>query len=160
MRSHGFRRGTRKLLAKRFKEHGKPSVSRVIRQFKVGDYVDCRIDSSIVKGMPHKYYHGRTGVVYNCNPRSYGVIFHKRVGGKFIERIMHIRVEHLRKSRCTEESNRRNVERMAQLEDARAKGLKTAPSTVMPRGPRSAFTISKKRNTIVEVAEKPVVAFF
>ena len=154
MRSCGFRRGTRKLLAKRFKEHGMPNPSRILTQFKVGDHVDCVIDPSMVKGMPHKYYHGKTGIVFNCNPRSYGVIFHKRVGGKYIERTMHIRVEHLRKSRCSEETRRRTAERTAQLKEAREQGLKTVPSKHMPAGPRAAFTVLRKKNTPVEVKEK------
>jgi large subunit ribosomal protein L21e len=30
--------------------------------------------------MPHKYYHGRTGIVYNVTPSSVGVIVYKVVG--------------------------------------------------------------------------------
>lgn len=160
MRSFGFRRGTRKLFAKKFKEHGKPGVAKILEQFRVGDRVDCKVDSSIVKGMPHKYYHGKTGVVYNCNPRSYGVIFNRRVGGKYIERVMHIRVEHLKKSRCNEDAKIRYAEYAKQLSEARAKGLKISPTKRMPEGPKPAFSIPKNNNTIVEIAEKPYMPFF
>lgn len=160
MRSFGYRRGTRKMFSKSFKEHGQPHIGRVLQQFRVGDYVDCKVDSSVVKGMPHKYYHGKTGVVYNCNPHSYGVTFHRKVGGKYIERNLHIRVEHLTKSRCNEDTRRRHVAYAEQLAEARAKGEKTSPVKRMPEGPKPAFTIPKKNNKVVELSEKPYVPLF
>lgn len=160
MRSHGFRRGTRTLFTKRFRHHGMPHVAKILEQFRVGDYVDCKIDSSVVKGMPHKYYHGKTGIVYNCNPHSYGVTFYRRVGGKFIERNMHIRVEHLSKSRCDEDSKRRYAEYREALAAARAKGEKILPNKRMPEGPKPAMSISKSGNTIIELAEKPYKPLF
>lgn len=160
MRSHGYRRGTRKLFAKRSGERGQPHVGKILQQFRVGDYVDCKVDSSVVKGMPHKYYHGKTGIVYNCNPHSYGVIFYRRVGGKYIERQMHIRVEHLTKSRCDEDSKRRYAEYREKLAEARAKGEAFLPEKRMPKGPRPAFTLSMKGNSIIEIAEKPFCPLF
>ncbi|KAI4292198.1 large subunit ribosomal protein L21e [Pancytospora philotis] len=154
MRSHGYRRGTRTLFAKEHRKHGQPHVSKILQQFRVGDYVDCKVDSSVVKGMPHKYYHGKTGIVYNCNPHSYGVTFYRRVGGKYIERNLHVRVEHLTKSRCDEDSKRRYAEYRTQLAEARAKGEKISPVKRMPEGPRPAMNISRKNNTIVELSEK------
>ncbi len=161
MRSNGFRRGTRQLLRKDFGEHGMPGLSKTLQKFNVGDFVDCKIDSSILKGMPHKYYPGKTGIVYNVNPRSYGVIFYRRVGGKSIERVMHIRPEHLSMSRSTEDMKKRQSEYALQLKNAGNKeGLKIRPAKVMPAGPRKAVTLSLKNNTPVQVGEKPFVPFF
>lgn len=160
MRSFGFRRGTRNTISKGFKEHGKPHVGKILQQFRVGDLVDCRIDASIVKGMPHKYYHGKTGVVFNCNPRSYGVTFQRRVGGKYIEKSMHIRVEHLNASRSDEDSKRRYAEYAKQLAEAREKGVKIQPTKRQPVGPKPAFTLVRNNQKIVEIAEKPYVALF
>ena len=53
-------------------------------------YVICMIETrnfccffqgngAVQKGMPHKSYHGRTGVVYNITPHAVGVIVNKRV---------------------------------------------------------------------------------
>ncbi|ELA41027.1 60S ribosomal protein L21 [Vittaforma corneae ATCC 50505] len=50
MRSNGFRRGTRKLLRKDFGKRGMPGLSKILQKFKVGDFVDCKIDSSVLKG--------------------------------------------------------------------------------------------------------------
>ena len=33
-----------------------------------------------VQGMPHKYYHGKTGVVWNVTKRAVGVEVNKQVG--------------------------------------------------------------------------------
>ena len=32
------------------------------------------------KGMPHKFYHGKTGRVFNVTKRAVGVILNKQVG--------------------------------------------------------------------------------
>jgi large subunit ribosomal protein L21e len=160
MRSNGFRRGTRQLLRKDFGEHGMPGLSKILQKFKVGDFVDCKIDSSILKGMPHKYFHGKTGIVYNVNPRSYGVIFYRRSSGKYIERVMHIRPEHLSISRSTEDMKKRQAAYAVQLKEASSTGMKIRPAKVMPVGPRAAFTISLKENKPLQVSEKTYEPFF
>jgi large subunit ribosomal protein L21e len=50
--------------------------------------------------MPYKFYHGRTGKVFNVNPRAIGVIMNKLVGNRIIAKRIHVRVEHLRPSQC------------------------------------------------------------
>lgn len=45
-----------------------------------GDYVDIKCNPSIHKGMPFKYYHGRTGIVFNVTKTSLGVRVNKQVG--------------------------------------------------------------------------------
>lgn len=160
MRSNGFRRGTRKLLRKDFGKKGMPGLAKTLQKFRVGDFVDCKIDPSIVKGMPHKYFHGKTGIVFNVNPSSYGVIFYRRVGGKYIERSMHIRPEHLSLSRSTEDMKRRQREFSSRAKEAAKEGIKVRPIKILPAGPRPAFTISRKNNTPIEVSEKPYIPFF
>jgi large subunit ribosomal protein L21e len=49
--------------------------------------------------MPFKYYHGRTGRVFNVNPRAVGVEILKRVGNKLMPKRLNIRLEHIKKSR-------------------------------------------------------------
>jgi len=53
--------------------------------------------------MPFKFYHGRTGKVFNVNRRALGVVVNKLVGGRIMEKRIHVRVEHLRKSKCRED---------------------------------------------------------
>ena len=38
---------------------------------------DIVANGSIHKGMPHKFYHGRTGRVFDISPNSIGVIVNK-----------------------------------------------------------------------------------
>ena len=73
-------------------------MTNYLQTHKKGDFVDVIVDGAIHKGMPHHFYHGRTGKVFNVNPRSIGVIFHKQVKQRKIEKRIHIRAEHLRKS--------------------------------------------------------------
>ena len=69
-RSTGYRSGTRDLFSKKFRtKGGNQPLTTFLRRYKVGDIVDVVCDASQQKGMPHKYYHGRTGKVWNINKR-------------------------------------------------------------------------------------------
>ena len=100
---YGQRRSTRHKFRKGFKQHGAIHISRTLTTYKIGDIVDIIVDGSIHKGMPYKYYHGRTGTVFNVNPRSIGVIVNKQVRQRIIPKRIHVRVEHLRLSTCRKE---------------------------------------------------------
>ena len=50
--------------------------------------------------MPHHFYHGRTGRVFNVNPRSLGVTMLKTVRNRKMVKRINVRVEHIRKSNC------------------------------------------------------------
>lgn len=52
-------------------------MSNYLKEYKKGDIVDIIVDGAIHKGMPHHFYHGRTGKVFNINPRSVGVLIEK-----------------------------------------------------------------------------------
>jgi large subunit ribosomal protein L21e len=45
----------------------------------VGDYVDVKVNAAVHKGMPFKFYHGRTGVIWNVTKRALGVELNKTV---------------------------------------------------------------------------------
>ncbi|CCW60756.1 unnamed protein product [Phytomonas sp. EM1] len=100
--SYGLKSGTRHLFAKKFRKHGMPSVSTILTNVKIGDYVDVVADSAVRAGMPHKYYHGRTGIVWNVTPRGVGVIINKPVRTRTLRKRICVRFEHIRKSRCQE----------------------------------------------------------
>ena len=98
--SYGLKSGTRHLFAKKFRKHGMPSVSTLLTTYKVGQYVDVVADSAVRRGMPHKYYHGRTGIVWNVTPRGVGVILNKVVRNRTLRKRICVRFEHVRPSKC------------------------------------------------------------
>jgi large subunit ribosomal protein L21e len=90
------------MFSRPFRQHGLPAPATYLTNFHLGDYVDIVANGAIHKGMPHKYYHGRTGRVWNVTPRSIGVEVNKRVGGKVLVKRLHVRTEHVNKSKCRE----------------------------------------------------------
>ncbi|MHA2162766.1 MAG: 50S ribosomal protein L21e, partial [Candidatus Thorarchaeota archaeon] len=62
-KSHGFRARTRSLMSKKVRKRGISPLSSVLVDYEVGQRVDIVINPSVHKGMPHRRYHGRTGVV-------------------------------------------------------------------------------------------------
>jgi len=100
--SFGRRARTRDKFSKAFGKKGRASVGRNLLSLKKGDYVDIVCDSSEQRGMPYQFYHGKTGVVFNVTPRAVGVQVNKVVGNRQIGKRIHIRIEHVRKSRCNE----------------------------------------------------------
>ncbi|KAL7439106.1 hypothetical protein ACHAXM_006529 [Skeletonema potamos] len=101
--SFGTRARTRHMFAKKFRQHGLPHLSQYFLPVKVGDYVDIFANPTIHKGMPHKHYHGRTGIVFNVTKSAVGVRVNKYVNGRIIEKRIHVRIEHIRPSKCQKE---------------------------------------------------------
>ena len=98
----GYRARTRDLFAKGFRQKGLPPISVNMANYKVGDIVDVIGNGAIQQGLPHKFYHGKTGRVFNVAPHSLGVIINKPVRQRFIAKRIHVRVEHVRKSKSRE----------------------------------------------------------
>jgi large subunit ribosomal protein L21e len=71
--SKGYRSGTRRLLKKEHREHGKVKLSKLLQEYKPGNRVVVRVDPSVQKGMPHRRFHGRVGTVTEKRGRSYVV---------------------------------------------------------------------------------------
>ena len=134
--SYGYKRRTRHKFRKGFKQHGAIHISKSLTSYKIGDIVDIAVDGAIHKGMPYKYYHGRTGTVFNVNPRAIGVIVHKVVRYRKIEKRLNIRPEHLRKSSCRDEFINRVKANDKLKQEANKKGqrISTKRSPVLPRG--------------------------
>lgn len=76
---HGLRSRTRDLFSRGFRKKGTINLSTYLRTYHVGDYVDIKVNGAIHKGMPHKFYHGRTGQVWNVTKRAIGVEMNKQV---------------------------------------------------------------------------------
>ena len=122
--SYGTRARTRHMFAKQFRKKGPIHLSQYLMNVKVGDYVDIFADPSIHKGMPHKGYHGRTGIIFNVTKRAVGVRVNKFVNGRIIEKRIHVRIEHVRKSKCQKEILTRKKENEAAKAEARKTGNK------------------------------------
>lgn len=71
--SHGYRRKTRALLRKNPRERGKSPLSRLLYEYGYGDKVVIDTDPSVHKGMPHRRYHGKIGVIIAKMGRAYKV---------------------------------------------------------------------------------------
>ncbi len=96
----GLRHRTRDCFSRDFRKHGAPALSTYLHSYKVGDYVDIKANGAVHKGMPFKFYHGRTGIVRNVTRRALGVDMNKRVGNRIIIKRIMVRVEHLKASNC------------------------------------------------------------
>lgn len=89
--SKGFRSRTRKLLKRKPRERGKTGLSKILHEYKQGEKVVVKIDPSVHKGMPHRRYHGRVGVIAKKRGRAYVVDVTQ---GKAVKEII-VRPEHL-----------------------------------------------------------------
>ncbi len=94
-KSHGYRARTRSLMSKRVRTRGLRPLSALLTNYEVGQRVDIIIDPSFHKGMPHKRYHGKTGVVIGLRGRA--VIVDVKIGRA--TKTIIVRPEHLRLSR-------------------------------------------------------------
>ncbi len=88
-RSKGYRRKTRSLLTKDSKVSS--GLSSIIREYKVNDRVVIKINPSIAKGMPHRRYHGKIGIIEKVFRRA--LLVNIKDGGKtkkIIARMEHV----------------------------------------------------------------------
>lgn len=106
---------------------------------RVGDIVDVVCNGAVQKGMPYKFYHGKTGLVYNVTKSAVGVILHKQVGNRYMEKRINVRIEHVRPSRSREDFLRRVKANAQKKKEAKEKGVKVEVKRqpVMPRDART-----------------------
>ena len=144
--SFGVRARTRDLFSKPFKKHGAVPLNKYLASHRVGDYVDVIVDGSIHKGMPHKFYHGKTGRIFNVTAHACGVVVNKLVNGRIIPKRICVRVEHLRKSK----SRLAFVERVKANDklkvEAKARGEKIVTKRVNEQ-PREAHVVGGSKVT-------------
>ncbi len=70
-------------------------MSRILRAYQPGEKVTILIEPSVHKGMPHRRYHGRVGVVDSKRGKSY--VVHVAIGKqtkKIIARPEHLTPAH------------------------------------------------------------------
>src|SRR5207247_10651880 len=70
-RSKGIRNRTRTLLRRNPRDRGKSPLGRILTSYAPGQMVTISINPSIQKGMPHRRYHGRVGMISEKRGRAY-----------------------------------------------------------------------------------------
>ncbi|MBE44921.1 MAG: 50S ribosomal protein L21 [Thaumarchaeota archaeon] len=87
-KSHGIRRKTRHILHKDFVR----GLSYLLYDYKVGNKVVINIDPSEHKGMPHKRFQGKVGIISKVGRRT--LTAKVNVGNK--EKIVTARLNHVK----------------------------------------------------------------
>lgn len=90
--------------------------------------------------MPHKVYHGKTGVVYNVTKSALGVIIYKRVGNRYLEKRVNVRIEHVKHSKCRKEFVDRVKDNAAKRKAAKEEGTRVHLKRMAVQ-PRTAHTV-------------------
>ena len=147
--AYGYRAKTRDLFKRPFRKHGAPQLSTYMTVYKKGDFVDIMGNGAIHKGMPHKFYHGRTGRVFNVNPNSIGVIINKQVRNRIVPKRIHVRVEHLKRSKCQQNFK----EHVKRVEEEKRKSKDKKSRKRLPQGPRGEIRVNTKNTE--EVFQNP-----
>tara|TARA_B100000959_G_scaffold133608_1_gene140049 strand:+ start:6866 stop:7159 length:294 start_codon:yes stop_codon:yes gene_type:complete len=91
-RTKGSRQGTRSILSKGKRERRRPFIGRVMHSYQDGDKVAIVLDGAQQKGMPHRRFQGRTGIIAGTQGRAYVV----RVLDGNMEKTVVARPEHLK----------------------------------------------------------------
>jgi len=127
---HSFGRNaqTRSKFARPFRARGPLNLTTFLRTYKIGDYVDIKVSGNVHHGLPHRIYHGKTGKVWNVTPRSVGVIILKRVKFHYIEKKIHVRIEHVSPSKC----QKQHKERVKANDSARRQAKTTGKRMTTP----------------------------
>ncbi|KAJ1831488.1 60S ribosomal protein L21A [Coemansia sp. RSA 2706] len=152
--SFGYRARTRHMFARKFRQHGALHLSTYMKVYHVGDIVDIKANGAVQKGMPHKFYHGKTGVVYNVTKSGVGVIVHKRVGNRYMEKRINVRIEHVNHSKCRDDFLRRVKENAAKAKAAHERGER-AQLKRLPAQPREARFVSTTNNAPTTISAIP-----
>jgi large subunit ribosomal protein L21e len=154
--SYGYRARTRHLFSRDFRKHGMPGLSVYLKQYHIGDWVDIKANGAVHRGMPHRFYHGRTGVVYNVTPHAVGVIVNKRVRHRIIPKRINVRIEHIQPSKCRDDF----LCRVKKNDVRRREAIKTESKKKLylkrqPTGPRKGHWIKAKKNQLKTVTPIP-----
>eukprot|EP00126_Sphaerothecum_destruens_P014144 Sdes_comp24298_c0_seq1m22287 len=150
----GYRRGTRYLFSRDFRKRGPVHLSAYLKTYRVGDIVDIKGNGAVQKGMPHKFYHGKTGVVYNITPHAVGVVVNKQFRGRIIKKRINVRIEHVSHSSCRDDFLNRVKQNDRLKREARTNGVRVELKR-QPVTPSLAHFVSTKSNKPLTVNPVP-----
>eukprot|EP01084_Bolivina_argentea_P018876 35121_1 len=134
------------MFSRDFRKRGTIPLNVYLKKVRVGDLVDVVANSAVQKGMPHKFYHGRTGTVFNVTRRAVGVEVNKLVRGNILRKRINVRIEHVKPSKCRQDFLDR-VKRVETIKrEAKASGTKAPIESIkrLPRQPRAGQIINSK----------------
>jgi large subunit ribosomal protein L21e len=118
-----------------------------MQTYKKGDFIDVIADGSIHKGMPHKFYHGKTGRVFDVTQHAIGVVINKQHRGRIIPKRIHVRIEHVRRSECREAFKRRVRENDSKKREAKTRGVKINTKRI-PLQPRESRVVDVSKTSV------------
>ena len=70
-RAPGGRQGTRSILKKKKSDRSRVFINRVMHPYAEGDCVASVLDGAQQKGMPHRRFQGKTGIIAGIQGRAY-----------------------------------------------------------------------------------------
>lgn len=138
--SKGFRHKTRGLKKDSKHAHG---LSNILTRYSVNDEVVIDIDPSQVKGMPHRRFQGKVGVVEEIRPRS--LVIRLPIGNKMKQ--ISPRLEHIRPHRGSSVS----VEKTATKTETE---IKTKAETTKAKAKTTAKPKAKAKAKAPSVSEE------
>jgi len=153
--SYGRNAHTRSTFSRDFKTHGYIRTSTYLQTYRVGDYVDIIGNGAVQMGMPHRYYHGKTGRVWNVTPRAVGVEIGKKVGNRIIKKRIHVRIEHVQKSRCRDSFLSRVASNDKKKRDAKVRKEVISTKRAPPGQPKPGEIIDATGQTVQTVTPIP-----
>ena len=101
--------------------------------------------------MPHKFYHGKTGRVFDVNKRSVGVIVNKPVGNRMIPKRIYVRIEHVRHSNSRLDFLKRVKENQEKRKKAKELNQKVGQLRRTPSLPKPGRLVKTRKTEIVTV---------
>lgn len=155
--SFGYRARTRDMFARPFRKSGTIALGVYTKPLKVGDIVDIVVNGACHKGMPHRFYHGRTGVIFNVSRRGVGVEVNKLVRGRILKKAINVRVEHVRPSNSRKGFLDRVEKNETLKREAKAKGevVNKALLKRIPEQPRAGYVVKAQQGDSLPVVITP-----
>jgi large subunit ribosomal protein L21e len=128
--SQGLRHRTRKIMSKNVREKGAvPPLSKILIPYKVGDKVHIDVDPAIHKGMPHRRYIGKTGVIIGLRGRA--LIVEVAVGSKIKK--LFLLPEHVKPAFDVTERVKEIVQKLQQISSIRKEQRKMLLTLLKPK---------------------------
>ncbi len=162
--SFGKRARTRDLFSKPDGKKGTIALNKYLTVYKVGQYVDIKVDGGVHKGMPHKFYQGKTGRIWNVAKRAVGVVINKPIGNRIIPKKIHVRVEHVQPSKCKQDFYERIKNNRALLTAwYKNGGKKGGPKPAIkrqPAGPREATVVEVSKTTVKHITPEAYISYY
>ncbi|KAH3683303.1 hypothetical protein WICPIJ_005719 [Wickerhamomyces pijperi] len=149
---------TRYMFSRDFRKRGTIPLSTYLHTYKKGDIVDIKGNGSIQKGLPHKFYHGMTGIVFDVSRSSVGVIVYKILGHRYIEKRIHVKIEHVKHS----DSRKDFLDRVKANQEKKEIAKKTGEKLLLKRQPalpREAHVVGGKGNVPITIGPVPYETF-